>query len=73
MPESQGFGIGRMLMVSAEEAATRAGYSSMHLTVDRENDVAIHFYEQMGWTADEASSTSLSMRKSLKRISTADG
>ena len=48
-PARQQGGVGRLLMLEAEEAARRFGTREMRLTVDTDNQNAIRFYEGLGW------------------------
>lgn len=66
-PDTQGLGIGKMLMQEAERIALQGGFQSMHLTVATDNLQAIGFYERQGWkkhtTTDEWTGQ---MRKTLE-------
>lgn len=48
-PQLQGAGVGKILMVRAEEEARSNGYHAMTLCVRTDNDQAIRFYERLGW------------------------
>ena len=48
-PRAQGTGIGKLLMMRAEEAALANGFSSMTLVVRPDNENAVRFYERGGW------------------------
>lgn len=48
-PQMQGAGYGRSLMLEIERIAGERCFSNMHLTVGRNNDRAIMFYEKLGW------------------------
>lgn len=45
----QGFGIGKKLMLDAEEEAAKCGYKIMNLTVHPSNENAVRFYEKLKW------------------------
>lgn len=45
----RGLGIGRALMIAAEERARSMGHARMVLTVHVDNHRAIRFYEELGW------------------------
>lgn len=49
LPESQGKGLGRILMRAMEANAFRVGYERMHLSVDTANLAARSFYERLGY------------------------
>ena len=49
-PAHQKLGIGKILMLDAENEAVKAGFERMHLTVSPTNEKAIRFYENLGWT-----------------------
>lgn len=49
-PTVRGAGAGRALMLEAEARAKNAGHARMVLTVAPQNERAIRFYEQLGWT-----------------------
>ncbi len=46
-------GAGELLLGAAEAFARREGYSRMDLTTAKDNHVAQHLYERMGWKRDE--------------------
>ncbi len=48
-PNHQKFGIGKILMIDAENEAVKCGYDRMHLTVNPGNQKAIRFYENLNW------------------------
>lgn len=50
--QSQGLGVGRLLMLEAEQRARAAGFDQMHLTVHPDNVQAIGFYQRLGWKKD---------------------
>jgi ribosomal protein S18 acetylase RimI-like enzyme len=52
-PAWQGKGVGKQLIVAAEEKARDSGYRQMHLTVHPGNTQAVHFYEHLGWQRRE--------------------
>jgi len=54
IPEAQGTGIAKELMVLSEAEAVRRGFSAMHLTVASENGRAIRFYEKLGYSVKDA-------------------
>lgn len=49
-PDDAGHGIGRALVADAIEAATKAGYSAMELSVRAGNDRAAKLYSSCGFT-----------------------
>lgn len=49
-PAVRGSGAGRALMLEAEARARSLGHTRMVLTVHPENERAVRFYEQLGWT-----------------------
>ncbi|CAN5273002.1 hypothetical protein BH11MYX1_BH11MYX1_45790 [soil metagenome] len=49
-PEAQGTGVGKALMLRAEQVARTTGFDRMQLTVAKTNEQAIRFYEARGWT-----------------------
>ncbi|MFN0247177.1 MAG: GNAT family N-acetyltransferase [Kofleriaceae bacterium] len=49
-PTARGSGAGRALMMEAEARAKSTGHSRIVLTVAPDNERAIRFYEQLGWT-----------------------
>ncbi len=66
-PTTQGRGVGKLLMASAEAEARRRHIDYMNLSVDMDNAQAIRFYEHLGWVKVMSdSSWSGEMRKSLK-------
>jgi ribosomal protein S18 acetylase RimI-like enzyme len=48
-PDTQGSGIGKMIMQAVESEARRSGFASMNLTVHPTNITAVAFYEGCGW------------------------
>jgi len=48
-PSFHGQGIGKCLMIAAEEQAQQKGFRQMHLTVNPHNYRAVGFYEGLGW------------------------
>jgi ribosomal protein S18 acetylase RimI-like enzyme len=48
-PELQGSGIGKALLLHAEEQARENGFNAMTLVVSCDNERAIRFYEHLGW------------------------
>lgn len=61
-------GIGKILMMDAEERAIRLGYKRMHLTVSPANQNAIRFYENLDWIrVSKENVWTGSMIKELKR------
>jgi ribosomal protein S18 acetylase RimI-like enzyme len=48
-PQFQKFGIGKKLLVKAEQTAINFGFEQMHLTVHLANKGAIAFYEKLNW------------------------
>ncbi len=48
-PQSQGLGVGKLLMRESEQAALRLGFRTMNLTVHPDNAQAIRFYESLDW------------------------
>lgn len=45
----QKLGIGKMLMLDAENEAIKCGYQRIRLTVNPDNEKAIRFYEKLNW------------------------
>ncbi|MDQ0677167.1 ribosomal protein S18 acetylase RimI-like enzyme [Arthrobacter pascens] len=52
-PEMWGRGIGRRLLLSAEDHARKIGQQALELWVINDNDRAIHVYERSGFVATE--------------------
>ena len=48
-PEARGRGMGRRLLGSLIERARAAGYESLSLSVEPDNEVALHLYERAGF------------------------
>ncbi len=48
-PKYQGYGIGKILMQTAEETAVSSDFKKMDLTVNPSNTQAIKFYERLNW------------------------
>ena len=48
-PYYQKRGIGRLLMEEMERIALAEGFTHMNLSVARDNQKAIQFYESLGW------------------------
>ncbi|WP_371189524.1 GNAT family N-acetyltransferase [Thalassotalea maritima] len=48
-PESQGFGVGKLLMSAAETWAKNLGCRLLHLEVFANNSKAQHFYQNLGF------------------------
>ncbi len=48
-PQIQSRGVGRALMLAAEQDAIEKGFEQMHLTVSPKNLQAINFYLGLGW------------------------
>jgi len=48
-PAVQGMGVGKALMLHAQEQAREYGFYVMTLYVNGDNDQAIRFYEHLGW------------------------
>ena len=48
-PRYQGLNVGKLMMQAIEELAYQRGFREMHLTVNRDNDQAVRFYERTGW------------------------
>ena len=48
-PQMQGTGIGKLLMLHAEEQARSNGFHAMSLGVRTDNHQAIRFYQGLGW------------------------
>lgn len=49
LPALQGAGIGRRLVLAAEEAARRRGFAGARLGVEKDNAGARRFYERLGY------------------------
>ncbi len=49
-PAAQGAGVGQLLMAEAEKRARDGDFLRMHLTVHPDNERAVRFYEQGGWS-----------------------
>jgi ribosomal protein S18 acetylase RimI-like enzyme len=65
-PQSQGLGLGRVLMKESETAARQRGFDQMDLTVHPNNHQAIQFYKILGWEkAGQQDVWQGKMRKSL--------
>ncbi len=65
-PTTQSMGIGRLLMEENERVAHERGFTHMGLTVDKNNQQAVKFYESLGWTkVVNGDSWEGSMRKKL--------
>jgi len=57
-PDSQGQGLGAILMAEATRRAKEQGFLSMHLTVHPTNTSAVSFYRSLGWAEiDEPNGT----------------
>jgi len=66
-PTTQGRGVGKLLMASAEAEARRRHIDYMNLSVDMDNAHAIRFYEHLDWVKVMSDSGwNGEMRKSLK-------
>jgi ribosomal protein S18 acetylase RimI-like enzyme len=52
LPEHRGKGVGEQLMAEVEEEARRRGVAALDLMVVNTNDVAIRFYERLGFRTD---------------------
>lgn len=50
LPETQGKGIGKLLLEYIKTAIKTAGYHRLHLNVNRYNEAAKGFYTRMGFT-----------------------
>lgn len=48
-PQYQGIGLGKELITETEKLALERGFDHMHLTVSKDNNISIAFYEKMGW------------------------
>ncbi len=48
-PDTQGTGVGKLLLHQAEEKALENGFHVMTLFVNHDNEQAIKFYERCGW------------------------
>ena len=64
-PQVQARGIGRALMLAAEQDAIEKDFEQMHLTVSPKNLQAINFYIGLGWVK-KGVSWSGAMKKKLK-------
>jgi GNAT superfamily N-acetyltransferase len=49
LPDTQGTGVGKLLMNAAEGTARERGFSAMTLCVNIDNERGIRFYESCGW------------------------
>lgn len=54
VPAARQFGVGRALMLAAEEHARGAGVARMDLSTAKTNVPAQALYESLGWVRDEA-------------------
>jgi ribosomal protein S18 acetylase RimI-like enzyme len=52
LPEARGRGVGRQLLLAAEERASADGMARMDLTTARTNTTAQRLYESLGWVQD---------------------
>jgi ribosomal protein S18 acetylase RimI-like enzyme len=52
-PESRSLGVGRSLMLAAEQHAIVEGYKRLDLTTAKTNSTAQALYEALGWKRDE--------------------
>ncbi|MBC8305926.1 MAG: GNAT family N-acetyltransferase [Pelagibacterales bacterium] len=64
-PESRAKGVGKMLMDYSEQYAGTKLYNSMHLSVNRANEVAINFYVKCGWNILSSTKKNINMIKRL--------
>lgn len=67
-PETQEKGVGKMLMEKVYEDAIERGFSTIYLSVHKDNEKAISFYEKDGWmkSADDNGNWSGIMIKNLR-------
>lgn len=70
-PEAQGKGVGKMLMEEVYEDAIERGFSTISLSVHKDNEKAISFYEKDGWRKDADGNGNWSgiMFKDLRAVS----
>lgn len=61
----QNFGLGRLLLNGFEEWTLKTGYTSMRLSVKRDNIQAIKAYQKAGWMVMEERNDSVSMVKMI--------
>ncbi len=52
-PEARSAGVGRMLLLAAEQQAIQKGFARMDLTTAKTNLSAQSLYESLGWVRDE--------------------
>lgn len=52
LPQARGQGVGRQLLLAAEERASADGMARMDLTTARTNTSAQRLYESLGWIRD---------------------
>jgi len=50
MPGFQGYGLGRILMMTAAETLRAQKFSELTLTVTTENRTAVHLYERLAFS-----------------------
>jgi ribosomal protein S18 acetylase RimI-like enzyme len=62
-PEHQRKGFGRMMMEEAERLLRQAGCPKVNLQVREENEVAVTFYQRLGYAVDQV----ISMGKRLEK------
>lgn len=67
LPEMQGAGVAKELMVESENKAKEKGFLGMHLTVESNNTRAIRFYEKLGYfkVLEKSNEHSVFMQKEL--------
>lgn len=65
LPEMQGSGVAKELMIESENKAKEMGFLGMHLTVESKNRRAIRFYEKLGYfkVLEKSDSHSVFMQK----------
>lgn len=64
-PDYKGNGIGTRLFRYIENEAAKAGMTSLHLEVKKDNINAIEFYKKQSMTVEDESKTSFYMKKEL--------
>ncbi|MBS4218644.1 GNAT family N-acetyltransferase [Bacillus sp. FJAT-49711] len=60
-PEARGMGIGSLLMNALIEQAKNDGFKGLSLSVDPNNDRAVHLYKKLGFEECGVSGTSVTM------------
>ncbi|MCX7829469.1 MAG: GNAT family N-acetyltransferase [Acidobacteria bacterium] len=70
LPEFQGLGAAKLMMIESEKKAIEWGYKLMRLTVSEDNLRAINFYKKLGYVEYKNESGSIGMMKMLKKEKT---